>query len=381
MKLFLRNILMVTTIVSSTLCFASSDTNEITIGNKVTLNSKILNEQQQVDKYKASLKLKFTSGIRAIFQDSNGYYWFGSTQEGVALFDGQSFQYFTVNHGLSNNQIHSIQEGKNGTIWFGTQNGVSSYDGKTIQSHTKAENGISQNILSISANKTSQNEWTKTDNDLWFNAGIKEGVFRYDGQKINYLAFPPHKVLNPYDNLFAVTGTSKGKNNMIWFATYAGVFGYNGSEFTVINDETLKLDRNTEPLHIRSILEDSKGKLWIGNNGIGVLVKEGDSIINFSEKKNLVHHRIVKKGDKSPPGTLEHVFTIAEDSQGNIWFGDRDAGIWKYDGKTMVNYTMKDGLTNDYALSIYEDKNGELWFGMIDGNIYKFNGKNFKKQF
>lgn len=81
------------------------------------------------------------------------------------------------------------------------------------------------------------------------------------------------------------------------------------------------------------------------------------------------------------PGTLEHVFTIAEDGKGNVWFGDRDAGIWKYDGMTMANYTRKDGLTNDFALSIFEDKNGELWFGMADGNINKFNGNSFEKQF
>ncbi len=168
---------------------------------------------------------------------------------------------------------------------------------------------------------------------------------------------------------------------MIWFGTYAGVFGYNGNEFTIINDETCGFDRNIAPLHIRSILEDSKGRLWMGNNGIGVLLKEGDAIINFSEKQNLIHPTSGRKGDKSMPGTLEHVFTIAEDGNGNIWFGDRDAGIWKYDGATMTNYTKKDGLTNDFALSIFEDKQGELWFGMADGNIFKFNGKTFKKQF
>ncbi len=88
-----------------------------------------------------------------------------------------------------------------------------------------------------------------------------------------------------------------------------------------------------------------------------------------------------RKADKSPQGTLEHVFALAEDKKGNIWFGDRDAGIWKYDGKNLENYTTKDGLTNAFAISIYEDKNSELWFGTTDGNIYKFNGKTFEKQF
>ncbi|WP_233494478.1 two-component regulator propeller domain-containing protein [Mesonia sp. K7] len=325
--------------------------------------------------------LKFTSGIRSIFQDSKGNYWFGSIKEGVAVYNGEAFSYFTTNDGLTDNQILSIQEDKERIIWFNTQQGVSSYDGAKIKNHTKTDLEKPKNIFPDQGNEVFQSQWMKLDNDLWFGAWINEGVYRFDGQNLNYLAFPLHKVLNLYDNLFAVTSISKGKNNMIWFGTYAGVFGYNGNEFEIINDETLSFDRNIAPLHIRSILEDSKGRLWIGNNGIGVLLKEGDSIINFSEKKQLIHPTSGRKGDKSMPGTLEHVFTIAEDSKGNIWFGDRDAGIWKYDGAKMTNYTKKDGLTNDNALSIFEDNNGKLWFGMADGNVYQFNGKTFEKQF
>jgi len=325
--------------------------------------------------------IKFTSGIRTIFQDTKGNYWFGSLQEGVAVYNGKSFTYFNINDGLTDNQIHNIQEDKEGVIWFNTQKGVSSYDGIKIVNHTKEDMEKSQTNFPIQSNETLQSQWTKSENDLWFEAGIKEGVYRYDGTKLSYFAFPSHKVLNHYDNLFAVTGISKGKNNMTWFATYAGVFGYNGSDFTIINDETLGFDRNMAPLHIRSILEDSKGRLWIGNNGIGVLIKEGDLITNFSEKNNLIHPTSGRRGDKSLPGTLEHIFTIAEDRKGNIWFGDRDSGIWKYDGITMTNYTKKEGLTSDFTLSIFEDTEGELWFGMADGNIFKFNGKTFDKQF
>ncbi len=339
-----------------------------------------LNKTELVETSKTDT-LKFNSGIRAIYQDSKGNYWFGSLQEGVAVYNGKSFLYYTDKDGLTDNQIHSIQEDKEGVIWFNTQNGVSSYDGTRIKNHTDADTKTFLNNFQIKSNEPLQGKWMKFDNDLWFEAGIKDGVYRFDGQTLNYLLFPPHKVLNTSDNLFAATDISKGKDNMIWFATYAGVFGYNGSTFTIINDETLGFDRNIEPLHIRSIFEDSKGRLWIGNNGIGVLLKEGDSIINFSKKHHLIHPYSKRNGDKSPQGTLEHVFTIAEDNKGNIWFGDRDAGIWKYDGKTMKNYTKIDGLTSDFALSIYEDKNGELWFGMADGNIYKFNGQTFEKQF
>lgn len=174
---------------------------------------------------------------------------------------------------------------------------------------------------------------------------------------------------------------AKRRNDMLWIGTYAGVFGYNGKQFIIINDESLGLSKETGALHIRSILEDSKGRLWIGNNGIGVLLKDSGKTINFSEKQNLIHPSSSRSGGQSPAGTLEHVFAIEEDGDGNIWFGDRDTGIWKYDGNSMTNYTKDIVLTNDFVLTIYKDNNDELWFGMEDGSVYKFNGKTFEMQF
>ncbi len=36
--------------------------------------------------------IKFTSGISAVFQDSKGNYWFGSNKEGVAVYNGKTFE-------------------------------------------------------------------------------------------------------------------------------------------------------------------------------------------------------------------------------------------------------------------------------------------------
>ena len=342
----------------------------------LTLNFSCV-EKEEADKEKNKTELvgnsnadtlKINNGISSIFQDSKGNYWYGSRQEGVALFDGQTYTYFTTNKGLPDNQIRSIKEDNNGNIWFETANGISSYDGKGIANHTIIENAISQN------------EWTKTSNDLWFSAGNKEGVYKYDGKRLNYLAFPKPKVINP-NNLYSVTSISEGKNDILWFGTYAGVFGYNGSDFIIINDETLELDIETEPLHIRSIFEDSKGRLWIGNNGIGVLLRDADTIINFSEKNNLIHPTSSRRGDKSQPVTLEHVFAIEEDGEGNIWFGDRDTGVWKYDGDNIKNYTDSLGQSNGFVHSIYKDNDDELWFVLTNGDVYKFNGKIFNREF
>jgi ligand-binding sensor domain-containing protein len=315
--------------------------------------------------------LKFNSGIRAIFQDSKGNYWFGSHNEGVSFYDGKSYEYFTTNEGLADNQIRSIQEDEKGNIWFGTANGVSSYDGKTVQKYTVIGN--------------SESEWTKTDVDLWFDAGTKQGVYKFNGQRLNYLPFPNPKNITS-GSTYAVTSISKGKNNMLWFGTYAGVFGYNGNEFTTINDETLSISEHSEKMHVRSILEDSQGRLWIGNNGIGVMLKSGNSIINFSKEQgklipmNEFEANALSKQLTKNTG-LQAVFAITEDSQGNIWFGDRDSGAWKYDGKTLTNYKIDTKLKSQMIYNIYEDHNKNLLFGMAEGGVYKFNGKTFDKNF
>ena|SRR5690606_11847635 len=310
--------------------------------------------------------LKFTSAIRAIFQDSKGNYWIGSHNEGVSFYNGKSYEYFTTNEGLSDNQIRSIQEDKNGNIWFGTANGISVYDkGKFTNYPSKNNNPIG--------------DWNETNGDLWFYAWEEDGINRFDGINMNYLIFPKPQSKN-FDKSYGVTGISKGKDGKVWIATYAALFNYDGKIVTIFDDEKLNLKDN-EHLHIRSVLADSKGRIWIGNNGIGVLLIEGNSIINFSEKNNLIHPTSTRRGDKSEPGTLEHPFSIEEDAEGNIWFGDVYTGAWKYDGKTLTNYSISDKLSNPMIWTIYKDNKNSLLFGMAEGGVYKFNGKTFDKQF
>lgn len=310
--------------------------------------------------------LKFTSGIRAIFQDSKGNYWFGSHNEGVSFNNGKTFEYFTTKEGLSDNQIRSIQEDKYGKIWFGTAKGMSVYDkGKFTNYPIKNNNPTF--------------DWNETHGDLWFYAGEEDGINRFDGMNMNYLIFPKPKNENP-DNSYGVTDISIDRNGKIWIATYAALFSYTGTMVAAFGHENLNLKDN-ELLHIRSVLADSKGRIWIGNNGIGVLLMEGSAITNFSEKNNLIHPTSSRRGDKSEAGTLEHVFTIEEDSEGNIWFGDRDTGAWRYDGKIITNYTIDKNLKSKMIWTIYKDNNNSLLFGMADGGVYKFNGNTFEKTF
>jgi len=346
-------------------------------GSDVQVTASVEDTQLYESKLDSNLLLNFPNGVRAILEDSHGNIWFGSHSQGLCLFDGEKLTYFTSEDGLSDNQVRSIFEDSNGRVWFECGVGLSSFDGEKIITHTQK-------------NYSFKEEWQSTEDDLWFKGDestgyndfeAKPGVYRYDGNALNYHVFP--FVLSDNDFSHSIsTPFVKGKDGMFWFGTYGAVFGYDGERFTMINNESLRLNEETGYLHVRSIYEDSKGHLWIGNNGIGVLEFNGDTTINFSGSQGLISENSLHSGGYSSPfGSLEHVFAIGEDTNGNMWFGDRDTGAWKYDGKSMTNYGVMHGLSSTHIWQIYNSKNGELWFAMNDGSVMRFTGELFERIF
>ncbi|MCB0740152.1 MAG: hypothetical protein KDB92_03685, partial [Chitinophagaceae bacterium] len=65
-----------------------------------------------------------------------------------------------------------------------------------------------------------------------------------------------------------------------------------------------------------------------------------------------------------------------KDKEGNLWFGSRVNGVFKYNGKVFTNYTTENGLCDNDISCITEDKEGNLWFGTPQGAC-KFNGHTF----
>ena len=324
-----------------------------------------------------TLQLKFTSPVRSIFEDSRGDFWFGSWGDGVCRFDGKEFTYFTVEDGLSHNQVRNIQEDQNGVVWFENGHGISSYDGNKITTH-------------IDRVYDSRNEWKSEHSDIWFKgdetAGFNErerqfGTYRYDGEQFTFLEFPiPESRINANNINFAVTTTPvRGKGGKLWFGTYAAVVGYDGNSFSIIDRISIRLNEDHPHLGIRAVIEDSNGNLWFGDNGSGVYFYDGDTTINFTEK-----HGLTRRNTKGNSPALDRIFSIGEDRDGNIWFGTSYWGVWRYNPaaerrneESLTNYMEKDGLTSKEIVAIYKDKRDDLWYG--GESVFKFNGKSFDK--
>lgn len=105
--------------------------------------------------------------------------------------------------------------------------------------------------------------------------------------------------------------------------------------------------------YIRSIFQDSKGNLWFGTIGEGVVRYNRKTLTYFSNSDGFISNS---------------VYAINEDKNGNLWFGT-DQGVYKYDGRTFRNYNQRDGLNHiDISRkSILVDKLGTIWVGTHSG--------------
>jgi ligand-binding sensor domain-containing protein len=106
-----------------------------------------------------------SDNILCIYISPDGTKWFG-TEEGVARHTGSNtldnWTAYTEDDGLIHNYVQAICGDRNGKIWFGTQAGISVFDGSSWVSYTREGGLVSNNILSITSDLTGS-VWIGTD--------------------------------------------------------------------------------------------------------------------------------------------------------------------------------------------------------------------------
>ena len=120
--------------------------------------------------------------------------------------------------------------------------------------------------------------------------------------------------------------------------------------------ERIVLTQGTQGGVVSCELLDKDGNLWFSIKGEGVYRYDGKSFINFTVNDGLINN---------------NVGPIIQDKSGNILLGT-DRGIGQFDGKVFSKYPIPDTLSITCML---EDKNGNLWFGTSQAGVYCYNGK------
>jgi ligand-binding sensor domain-containing protein len=307
-----------------------------------------------------------------VFQDTKNNYWFGSNGEGVYRYDGKTIVNFTTKDGLANDTVRQIQEDKFGNIFISTFSGINKFDGKTF----------------TTLQPIKSKEWKLEPNDLWFYIlGKKnEGAYRYDGKKLYSLEFPKHylhdeiypRVVNSFFSPYEVYSIYKDRKGAMWFGT--SVFGacrFDGETVKWMYEDDLTYVPNGGTFGIRSIFEDKEGSFWLCNTWhryIFDFEKTTKSDRLQYQKTEGIGNAKIFDGDK-----YVYYSYIVEDNSGNIWLTTWSQGVYKYDGKNIINYAVKDGTTAVNLISMYKDKLGDLWLGTPENGVFKFNGNTFER--
>lgn len=207
--------------------------------------------------------------------------------------------------------------------------------------------------------------------NLWFGT-LEKGVAKYDGNKLTYLTTEDGLPSN------RVTRIIEDDSSNLWFGTGGGISKFDGKSFSNYSEKDGLCSDMVSNLFI-----DSKGTFWIGTWG-GVCKFDGIRFETFPIPYPKVETKI-------NPDTKDWITSIAEDVEGNIWFGRDGYGASKFNGKSFVYFTTKEGLNSNNVQSIVPDNEGNIWIGTrvaekdnVDtkkrfgqGGLNKFDGQNF----
>src|SRR5439155_14442070 len=120
------------------------------------------------------------------------------------------FHIYTTKDGLASNHITAICQDSRGFFWVGTDEGLNVYDGETFRTFTTADGLVNSYVTSVIESRQSPGT-------MWI-ASIADGVTRYRNGEFTAFRFPP-------DSLRVFAGNiAEDRQGTLWCMTSRGVF-------------------------------------------------------------------------------------------------------------------------------------------------------------
>lgn len=252
-----------------------------------------------------------------------------------------------------NAKIELIFEAQNSLLWFGTSEGLFSYDGLEFVPFLKNDS-TSNHVRAI---------FQDSKGKIW--VGYEDGSIAYM-EKLQLKNWVPIEGTP----VVAITGFQEDGNGHFWIATYGEGIYYRGKNhlYNINTDDGLLGD------DIYVMTTDKLGRIWVGTDGgISICeIKNGQkNIINLTTKNGL-------------PDDI--VREIIRDEQGNFWIGTYDKGVSFYDFEKQKFNNPVPNWNKGIVGNIELFKDRELWIGtegngiwllsLLDGSLKALSGQN-----
>lgn len=284
-------------------------------------------------------------------------------------------QFLLVNNRLKS-KIHSITQSRNGTIWVGSNNSGALRIRRKSEEKELTPKILKQNngLLSDNLNHLMEDR----EGNLWFaqSGGVSKLRPSYDAF-INYSArsrFEEDPIL-PNVSLNAVLPTSGAKSPAgVWLGSGAGAIfiSANGRRAKIQREQGLQDDR------AHSLLEDAKGRIWIGTaNGINCLAFKPQSP-PFSPKNQSINilgrsaslaafenHTVNSAKKLSTPRDLNLDREVE-----SLWFPAYQHLFCLINEEWYI-FQASSGLPNTSYNAVAYDSEGKLWVGTQDRGVYR----------
>ena len=262
------------------------------------------------------------------------------------------FEHINLDDGLSQSNVLSILQDADGLMWFGTENGLNSYNGYEFDHYMRERgnpNALGSDFIFDMDADAEGNLWLATNGGglamLDRNTGVVTS-YRHDPENPNSIS---SDVIRRVEVL---------KDGTIWIGTRgSGVDRFNPASRQFQN---FPLGTKT---NIFAIFEDSRGTLWIGGN---------QGLSRFDETKRSFHTLAHNPEDPASIGA-KSVRAIAEDSTGQLWVGTYGDGLSRLDKQRQrfehFRHDPNDAstLSGDQVTVIFEDQDKRLWVGTTAG--------------
>ncbi len=105
--------------------------------------------EEEAELFTAAATRLDPSGVRALHPGPNGGMWVGG--QGVGFFDGDTWATYTTRDGLAGEQVQAIATDSQGRTWFGTDGGLSIWNGDAFFNITAAQGLPSADIRALAA--------------------------------------------------------------------------------------------------------------------------------------------------------------------------------------------------------------------------------------